>query len=100
MLPNVPEWAKDVEDKRQALRWDASQSVAQVKVNNVLTLAVIDTGAYKTVMDVGMAQMLGLPVKLAQFGECGTYSVPGTGQTNCYAGFVPGDVTITLGEGI
>lgn len=56
----APDWAIGCVDKREALTWDASQVVAHCTVNNVLTYAVLDTGAYKTIMDVGMAKILGL----------------------------------------
>lgn len=56
----VPKWAEGCPDKREALSWDPSQTVANCTVNGVLTHAVVDTGAYKTIMDVGMAKMLGL----------------------------------------
>ncbi len=59
-------------------------------------LAVVDTGSYKTIMDVGMARILGLPVREARNGDCGTYAVPGTGRSNCYAGVVDGVITLRL----
>lgn len=74
-----PIWAAGAVDKRAALHWDASQTVANVMINDKLTLAVVDTGSYKTIMDIGSARMLGLPVRPAVQGDCGTYSVPGTG---------------------
>lgn len=74
--------------------------VAHCTVNNVLTYAIIDTGAYRTIMDVGMARMLGLTVRPQQGGDCGTYSVPGTGQTNVYAGIVDGIATIKFAPGV
>jgi hypothetical protein len=63
-------------------------------------LAIVDTGSYKTIMDLGMARILGLPVKEAVQGDCGTYSVPGTGQTNYYAGVVDKPVELKLGPGV
>ena len=66
-------------DKRSALPWDTSQTVANCKVNDNAALAIVDSGSYKTIMDVGMAKMLGLPTRSAVGGDCGTYSVPGTG---------------------
>ncbi len=51
-------------------------------------------------MDVGTAKMLGLPIRPSSDGDCGTYVVPGTGQTNCYAGMVEGVVKMRLGRNI
>lgn len=51
-------------------------------------------------MDMGMARMLGLRVRPAVGGDCGTYSVPGTGQSNCYEGVVEGEVRLQLGPGV
>ena len=82
------------------MHWDTSQTVANCLVNGQLTLAIIDIGSYKTIMDVGTARMLGLPVREAKGGDCGTYSVPGTGRSNCYAGVVDGPAVLQLGVGV
>jgi hypothetical protein len=74
----LPAWAARGEDKRGALNWDTSQTVANCVINGKTCLAIIDTGAYKTIMDIGMARILGLSVREASQGDCGTYSVPGT----------------------
>jgi hypothetical protein len=95
-----PAWAARGEDKRAALHWDTSQTVANVVVNGKATLAIVDTGSYKTILDIGMARILGLPVREAVNGDCGTYSVPGTGQSNCYAGVVDGTVELQLAPGV
>lgn len=63
-------------------------------------LAIVDSGSYKTIMDVGMARILGLPIREAKQGDCGTYSVPGTGRSNCYAGVVEGEVKLQLAPGV
>jgi hypothetical protein len=76
---NLPIWAMGVEDKRSALSWDTSQTIALCKINNKACLAIIDSGSYKTIMDTSMARVLGLKVGHAVKGDCGTYSVPGTG---------------------
>ncbi len=83
-----PPWAAGGPDKRAALHWDTSQTVANCTVNGKHALAVVDTGSYKTIMDVGMAEMLELKIRRSKGGDCGTYSVPGTDQSNCYAGVV------------
>lgn len=95
-----PAWAALCDDKRAALHWDSSQTVANVVVNGKATLAVVDTGSYKTIMDIGMARILGLPVKEANNGDCGTYSTPGTGRNNCYAGVVEGEVMLQLADDV
>jgi hypothetical protein len=59
---DLPTWAVGGQDKRAALPWDASQTIANCKVNGNAALAIIDSGSYKTIMDVSMAQMLGLKV--------------------------------------
>jgi predicted aspartyl protease len=90
----LPNWAIGSEDKRAALHWDTSQTIANCKINGVATLAIVDSGSYKTIMDTAMAKILGLRVRQAFKGDCGTYSVPGTGQTNAYEGVVDGEVRI------
>ena len=51
-------------------------------------------------MDVAMARMLGLPICNAVGGDCGTYSVPGTGQSNTYEGIVDAEVSLQLALGV
>lgn len=75
----LPIWAAGREDKRSALSWDTLQTVANCTINGKVMLAVFDAGSYKTILDVGMAKILGLPIREAVNGDCGTYSVPGTG---------------------
>ncbi len=74
--------------------------VANCTINGKHALAIIDTGSYKTILDVGMARILGLPIREAVNGDCGTYSVPGTGQSNCYAGVVDQPVELVLADGV
>jgi predicted aspartyl protease len=51
------------EDKRAALHWDTSQTIANCKINGSATLAIVDSGSYKTIMDTAMAKILGLRVR-------------------------------------
>ena len=51
----MPEWAEGWPDKHGVLKWDKFQFVAQVGVNRVLTLGVVDTGLYTTLLDTKMA---------------------------------------------
>lgn len=95
-----PAWTNGKRDKRAALSWDTSQTVTHCAVNDCATLAVVDTGAYKTILDIGMARMLGLRVREAIGGDCGTYSTPGTSQSNCYAGVVEEEVILQLAPGV
>ena len=62
--------------------------VANCTINGKHVLAIVDSGSYKTIIDVGMERILGLPIREAVHGDCGTYSVPGTGRNNCYVGVV------------
>ena len=93
-LPAAPEWATRMIDLRGMLRWDSSQTIAHVGIAGKLVAAVVDTGACCTIMDRAMATAIGLPVRLAQDGDCGKYSVPGTGAVNSYAGMVEGGITM------
>ena len=76
---DLPIWAMGTEDKRAALHWDTSQTIANCKMNGMTTLAIVDSGSYKTIMDTSMARILGLKIRQAVHSDCGTYSVPGTG---------------------
>ena len=71
-----------------------------VAVNNRLGLAIADTGAYKTVMDMRMAQAYGLHVRRAVNGDCGRYAVPGSGVEHDYAGVVEGSFCMRLGPNV
>jgi predicted aspartyl protease len=53
--------------------------VANCTINGKHILAIVDTGSYKNILDIGMAKILKLPIREAVNGDCGTYSVPGTG---------------------
>ena len=75
----LPAWARGADDKRAALHWDTSQTVANCLLNGKATLAVMDSGSYNTILDVGMARILGLKIRHAVNGDFRTYSVPGTG---------------------
>ena len=68
--------------------------MANVVINGKATLAIVDSGSYKTILDLGMARILGLPIKEANQGDCGTFSTPGTDTSNCYAGVVEGNVEL------
>ena len=47
-----------------------------------------------------MAQALGLKIRNSVGGDCGKYSVLGTGVTNHYAGVVEGQVRFQLGPNV
>jgi hypothetical protein len=93
-----PDWCRDSIDQRAAPHWDTSQTVANVAINGQHTLAIVDTGSYKSILDIGMAKMLKLPIREAVGGDCGTYSTPGTNSSNCYAGVVEGPCEIRLSD--
>lgn len=66
--------------------------------NNRVALAVADSGAYKTIMDMRVAADLGLQVRKAVNGNCGKYGVPGAGIDHDYAGIVEQPFELRLGE--
>ena len=68
-----------------------------VGVNNRVGLAVGDSGAYMTVMDLQSAVALGLLVRRAVNGDCGSYAVPGGGVDRDYAGVVERPFELRLG---
>ena len=82
----VPRWAAGLVDKRPVLRWDNSQSICAVGLGPALTLGIIDSGSCKTIVDTQLCEALGIKYRKAVNGNCGTYAVPGMGQTNFYEG--------------
>ena len=74
--------------------------MANCTVNGRAALAVVDSESCKTILDVGMVKILGLEYRPAVNGDCVTYSVPGTGQSNNYAGVVIGEVALQLAPGV
>ena len=54
-------------------------------INNPIYLAIVDTGAYKTVIDIEMAKAQGLKVWAIEGGFC-EFGVPGSGIVHDYAG--------------
>lgn len=94
-----PRWADIFTDKRDQLTWTSNQVIIPIGImESILTRAVVDTGASKTLCDLSMAQALGLPVVLAKGDEFGKFSVPGNNQVMSYAGIVRGPVIIRLSE--
>ena len=67
-------------------------------VNNCLGLAIANSGAYQMVMDHWMAQAFGLCMHCTVNGNCGHYSVPGSGVEHDYAGVVEASFVLKLGE--
>ena len=57
-LPTIegPEWAGGVGERRTVLRWDVMQCVGCIGINGCISLAVVDTGAHRTVIDADMAK--------------------------------------------
>ena len=50
-----PTWARIMADVLSTLPYDNTQTVMYVAINNRLGLAIADSGAYQTVMDLCMA---------------------------------------------
>ena len=85
-------------DVRASLPIDETHTVMLAAVNNRLGLAITDSGAYQTIMDHRMAAAFGSMVRQAVNGDCGSYSVPGSGVEHDYAGVVEGGFVLRLGE--
>ena len=51
----TPTWAASMADIRATLPYDKTQTVVFVAINNRLGLAIADSGAYQTVMDLRIA---------------------------------------------
>ena len=75
----MPEWARKLglADARGTLPWDSDQYICLVGVGGSLVETVLDTGAGRSMIDLGTVTKLGLPWAKAQGHEFGTYSVPG-----------------------
>ena len=87
-------------DMRSTLPFDNTQTIMYVAINNQLGISIADTGAYKTVMDMQMAQAFGLPVHHAINCDCGHYAVPSSGIEHDYARVVEGSFVMRLGENV
>lgn len=55
---------------------------------------LVDTGGACSIMDMGYARRLGLPVKAQTAGEFGWFTVPGRSAPIAYPGIVPGPLTM------
>jgi predicted aspartyl protease len=62
-LGPAPKWAQQMADKRNLLKWDHSQYVGYLGINDRLVCCIVDTGAHRTIIDSAMARELGLTVK-------------------------------------
>ena len=79
--------------------WNSEQYLLQVGVGNSLTVAIIDTGCQRTVIDSKMATTLGLPVTKALGQEFGTYLGCG-GELKGYAGVIASPLTVKLSSAV
>ena len=73
-LRAMPLWVHQMGlmDYHLVLVWDSAQEVVEVEVGDRLCLGVEDTGVHQTVMNMAMAQHLGLewePVDKGNFGQ-------------------------------
>lgn len=66
-------------------------------MNGKLAYCIVDTGASGTVLDVAMAKALGLKLRHAAEGDCGTFTVPGSVAAQRYAAVVDEPVRIQFG---
>lgn len=87
-------------DMRHLLGCDASQTLCAFAVNGRVGLAIVDTGAHRTVMSPDYARELGLHVTAAVNGNCGRFGVPGSGIIHDYAGVVEAPFELRLGEDV
>ena len=96
----VPSWASGMADMWSTLPFDSTQTIIYVATNNQLGISIADTGAYKTVMDMQMAQAFGLPVHHVINVDCSHYAVPGSGIEHDYAGVMERSFVMRLGENV
>ena len=66
-------------------------------MNYRVGLAIVDTGAHRTVMSPDYARKLGLTVTPAVDGNCGRFGVPGSGIVHNYAGVIEKLFELCLG---
>ncbi len=93
--PPLPMWAAHMEDLRGELRFDSTQYVVPIAIGGKVTLAIVDTGAHRTVMDTKMAAVLGLQVRRAP-SNYGRFSVPGSDAVHAYVGVLAGETVLQL----
>ena len=98
-LRAMPLWAcqMGLMDYRSVLVWDSAQEVVEVGVGYRLCLRVVGIGAHQTVMNMSMAQHLGLEWEPADKGNFGQYSVAG-GRLLSYVGCLKHPVLALLAE--
>ena len=65
-----------------------TRSLVPFVVNNHIGLAIVDTGAYKTIMDKEMAKAYELKVHTSQGGDFGKFGVPSSRVVHNYMGSV------------
>lgn len=81
-------------DERRALRWDSAQVITHVGVNGVLTLGIVDSGSFTTLLDQQMCASLGVPVRVAKGGEFGSFLPAGETALRPYWGIVDGPLVL------
>ncbi len=66
-----------------------------ITIGGKVTLAIVDTGAHRTVMDTKMAAALGLQVRRAP-SNYGRFSVPGSDAVHAYTRVLAGESVLQL----
>ena len=61
-MTQPPKWAQSMTDIHNMHAADPTQSLVPVAINNRIGLAIVNTGAYKTIMDKEMAKAFRLKV--------------------------------------
>ena len=96
----VPNWGTSMADFCHLLGHDQSQTLIAFSVNNCLALAILDTGACRTVMSPDYVDTLGLKVTKAINGNYKPFGVPGSGIIHDYAWVMADPFELWLGKDV
>ena len=84
-------------DFHHLLGCDASQTLIAFAVNNRVRLAIVNTGAHRTVMSPDYVRELGHMVTPTINGNCGRFGFLGSGIVHDYAGVTEKPFKLRLG---
>lgn len=92
-------WAKGLKSHDGVIQWTPEQYIARVGINGNLIEALLDTGGEKSMVDVSLAELLGLRYQRGRGSEFGKYITAG-GHVQPYHGLVRGPVDVRFSENV
>ena len=77
LVPEQPDWKKGLVPHPALVHWMMEQYISEVGINGHLIPAILDSGGEKTMIDVALCKVIGLPYQRARGSEFSKYLTVG-----------------------